>query len=91
MLQDFETDMSEDDLTHFEEITELHDYGLDEGISSVDEMKARCEANFENRCMHHHVFDLPLVVRALTHVGFKVELSERYLGSHIVAIASKRV
>ena len=57
MFEDFERDTQEDDLTHLPEILEKHDISLDPGVASADEFHRRSLDNFNNRCLHHHVFD----------------------------------
>ena len=42
-----------------------------------------------NRCVHHHVFDLPVVVNMLHYSVFRVEMAAGYIGSHIVVFAKK--
>lgn len=61
LLADYEMDVDEHDLTHLDEILELHDLDLDPPAGSLEQFKARSLKNFENRCLHHHVFDDQLV------------------------------
>jgi SAM-dependent methyltransferase len=69
-----ETDLAantgESDMTHLEEILALHDLEMDKPAGSPEQFRARCLHNAEVRCMHHHVFDLELLDRALRHNGF---------------------
>jgi len=57
ILSDFENNIEENDLSHIDEILALHDLNKDPGISIYQEFKNRSYKNFENRCLHHHVFD----------------------------------
>jgi len=57
MLEDYEFGRDERDLTHLEEILELHDLALDPAAGSKEEFRKRSLRNFESRCLHHHVFD----------------------------------
>ena len=52
----------EDDMTHLEEILELHDLARDPGAPSREVFEQRCRDNAHTRAMHHHVFDTRAVV-----------------------------
>lgn len=56
LLQDYESGIGEDDLSHLPEIRELHDYAMDVACGGKEKFLARAQKNFENRCLHHHVF-----------------------------------
>ena len=72
ILEDYEHDVDEHDLTHLQEILELHDLSLDKAAGSLDEFKQRSLKNYENRCLHHHVFDPGLVEKMCAHIGLNV-------------------
>lgn len=71
-LEDLERNVTEDDLTHLDEILRLHDLSLDPRAGSAEQFAARCRHNFRHRALHHHVFDLQLVEQMLRHVGVRV-------------------
>jgi hypothetical protein len=73
LLDDFQRQVDEHDMTHLEEILSLHDLSRDPAAGSAEQFKTRSLRNFENRCLHHHVFDLALACAALEHVGLKVQ------------------
>lgn len=74
---DFLNDVQEDDMTHLEEILELHDLSKDRPAGSPDDFRSRSLKNFNNRALHHHVFDRILLNDVLTEAGLKViNLSE---------------
>jgi hypothetical protein len=54
-----------------------------------DAFKARSERNFENRCFHHHVFDTPLAVRLVDHMGMQIRAVEAIRPMHILIVAQK--
>lgn len=89
LLQDFNAGTNEHDTTHFEEIFRLHDITKDAMINSSEELKMRTEANFTNRCVHHHVYSLELVRELLTHCGFKIEYQQKAPPFHLVTVAEK--
>jgi SAM-dependent methyltransferase len=57
MLADFEQNVGEEDLSHLPEILALHDLKRDRAAGTFAEFKTRSFDNFNNRCLHHHVFD----------------------------------
>jgi SAM-dependent methyltransferase len=89
MLEDFERDVGEDDLTHLDEILELHDLARDPLAGGPAAFRARALKNLENRGLHHHVFDAPLAVDMVGHAGFEVVQAETLRGFDIVVIGRK--
>jgi SAM-dependent methyltransferase len=79
MFQDFQQQTPEDDLFHLPEILEKHDFSLDPGSTSVD--------NFNNRCLHHHVFDESNSRELLVRSGLEVLAVEKALPNHIFLLA----
>ncbi|MDB5141267.1 MAG: hypothetical protein JWR12_3183 [Mucilaginibacter sp.] len=76
LFDDFNKDIKENDLTHFEEIISLHDLSYDYGIKNIDELKKRSMNNFTNRCLHHHVFDLNLMESIFKYFILTIKLKE---------------
>jgi len=72
LLDDFTHDIGEDDLTHLDEILALHDLSRDPAAGDLEQFRQRSLKNFENRTLHHHVFDVPLIEKMLNHVGFEI-------------------
>lgn len=88
LLQDYESNIAEDDLTHLDEILRLHDLSRDPQAGSIDQFKARSLKNFENRTLHHHVFDQGLATEILAFCGFAVQTSHSSHKDHF-ALAIK--
>ncbi len=86
LIKDYSENITENDETHFEEVIKLHDISMDAGVSSVDELRTRTYKNFENRCVHHHVFDQKLVNEMLAEAGFEI-ISLDLLQINIFALA----
>lgn len=86
---DLAANTGEDDMTHFEEIMALHDLELDEPAGSPEEFRERCLRNAEVRCMHHHVFDLALLARALRSTGFRPLYETDVWGLHVLIFARR--
>ena len=72
LLQDYERDVDEHDLTHLPEILQLHDLSMDPTSRGLQDFVARSKDNFRNRALHHHVFDNDLVVQMVSITGFKL-------------------
>lgn len=72
ILEDFNCNMAEDDLTHLEEILELHDLSMDLPAGNMQNFKARSLDNYRNRALHHHVFDLNLISLMLDYLELEV-------------------
>jgi predicted SAM-dependent methyltransferase len=87
LVEDFNRSIGEDDLTHLPEILELHDLIKDPGAGSFADFKIRSENNFENRCLHHHVFDTALLEAIFDWMNLRIQVVEPILPHHIIAIA----
>jgi SAM-dependent methyltransferase len=87
MIEDYERNTQEDDLSHLEEILISHDLKMDTAAGTVDDLRRRSLRNFENRCLHHHVFDEHNSRELLTAVGMQVLVVEQALPFHIFLLA----
>jgi SAM-dependent methyltransferase len=61
LLEDYTNEVNENDLTHLSEILKSHDLSLDKAAGSMDQFEKRSLDNYNNRCLHHHVFDFELL------------------------------
>lgn len=57
LKDDFINDVKEDDLTHLDEILELHDLAMDPPAGTKEQFRIRSLDNYHNRGLHQHVFD----------------------------------
>lgn len=73
LLDDFQSNVDEHDMTHLNEVLTLHDLARDSGAGDIDQFRVRSLRNFENRCLHHHVFNLPLVFEVMQHFDLSVQ------------------
>ncbi len=88
MLEDFERNIEEDDLTHVPEILEKHDLSMDPGAGTAEQFRERALNNFSNRCLHHHVFDKKNSRELLQRTGFNVRSVYLGLPCHICLVAT---
>ncbi len=88
---DFERDTREDDLTHLDEILSLHDLNQDLPAGTPEEFRERSLHNFENRCLHHHVFDPNLIPKIFSFGGFELIHELGGFPPHIIALGRRQV
>jgi SAM-dependent methyltransferase len=86
LIDDFERDTAEDDLTHLPEVLALHDVSQDPGARGVN-FRERAQRNAELRTIHHHVFDTRLAVAVVTTARLAVAAVELLRPYHIVMLA----
>jgi SAM-dependent methyltransferase len=89
IIDDYNNNTKEDDLTHLDEIMEFHDLKDDLGIESFSAFKERSLKNFENRSLHHHVFNTHLAVKLIDYVKMQILKVEPLKPYHIIIIAQK--
>lgn len=89
LIQDFDRQTGEGDLTHLEEILRHHDLSRDPGAGDFQFFQERSKRNIENRCLHHHVFDTRSAVEAINYMGLQILAVELFQPHHIVIIAKK--
>ena len=86
---DLAANTDDSDMTHLDEILALHDLEMDRPAGSPEEFRERCLRNLEARCMHHHVFDLPLLDRSLRHAKFHPLYRTDVWGLHVLIFARR--
>ena len=89
LVEDFNNNVGEDDMTHFDEIMDLHDLSLDPAAGDIINFRARSEQNLENRCFHHHVFNTPLCIELIDHIGLQIISVDTFVPNHILIVAKK--
>ena len=89
LIEDYRKNTDEHDSSHLPEILELHDLSMDPGAGTREEFVERSRRNYENRCLHHHVFTQESLVKAVSHVGFNVLMVTLHPPHHIVVICEK--
>ena len=89
LVQDYQNDVTEKDLTHLDEILKLHDFSLDPESGTLLEFTERSKNNDENRCLHHHVFNSHLVIELFDYLQLSIKAVEAIAPMHILVIAQK--
>lgn len=90
LLDDYNNNVGEKDLTHLPEILELHDLSIDKAAGSPDEFKQRALKNFENRCLHHHVFDFELLKEIYSFLNIEVVSTQFIKPYHQIIVGIKK-
>jgi SAM-dependent methyltransferase len=86
---DLEKNTPETDMTHLEEWLALVDLERAPEAKPFEAFKARSLKNYENRGMHHHVFDARAAVTLTDRAGFQIESVDLALPFHIIVLARK--
>jgi len=86
MHEDERSGTAEDDLTHLDEVLQLHDLARDPGAPSRDVFEQRCRENARTRGMHHHVFVTRSVIELCRDAGLTVQLIAPRLPFDIVCL-----
>jgi SAM-dependent methyltransferase len=87
---DFESNVTEGDLTHLQEILELHEMDMDPPAGSREQFRTRCLQNRSKRAMHHHVFSPELIIEMCSFLEMRVLNVAVERPYHIVVHAKKR-
>jgi SAM-dependent methyltransferase len=72
MIEDFEREVGEDDLTHLEETLRLHDRQRGGEPGDQESWAARRRANAATRLLHHHTFTTPSLLALLDYAGLEL-------------------
>lgn len=84
LLDDYNNNIDEHDLTHLNEILEMHDLKYDPLAGNFEDFRQRSMDNFNNRCLHHHVYDLDLLKKICTHFGLTTLVKASRTADHII-------
>ncbi len=90
LIEDFEHDIGEDDLSHLDEIVKLHDFNLDKPAGDIESFRDRSLNNYENRCLHQHVFDTKLAMEIFDYFNIKLISSDLFFPYHIILLGEKQ-
>jgi len=89
LRDDYTRDMGEDDMTHVEEFVTLWDYKKYPIANSIAEHRERYRNNFQQRLLHHHVFDLKSAKNLVEFAGWQVLAAERLRPNHLILFLQK--
>ena len=86
LVEDYQNQVGEDNLSHLEEILIYHDLSKDVRAGDLERFRARSLDNPRNRCMHQHVFDTYATIAMLDRAGVQLQQVEAIRPYHIVAV-----
>lgn len=93
LIDDFRNDVLEDDLTHLGEELLLHDLPMTPECGDRNFFMERSLRNFENRCLHQHVFDMDLLEQIFNYFSLSIirqdTLSSTVSGDYIIMGSKK--
>lgn len=89
LIDDFNERVDDRDLTHLPEILKLHDLSLDPEAGSYEQFLARSQKNFDNRCLHQHVFVTESWITILDHLNLEIVCLKAVLPLWIVVVGKK--
>ncbi len=89
MLEDYVQGTDETDMSHLQEVLELHDLAHQDETMTPEELRARCSKNEEHRWMHHHVFDERNSRALLETAGLSVQVVEFVRPHHLVLLGCR--
>lgn len=72
LLNAHKNNFDESNIDSLDEILDYHDIDLDPGVDSYEEFKNRSLKNFENRCLHHYVFDSNLIKQMFSYTNLRL-------------------
>lgn len=90
LVEDFINNTTEYDLTHLDEILKLHDLSMDPQAGNIEDFQRRSLDNFNNRTLHHHVFDLNTMASMLEYCGFDI-IQRSETNTNFVMLAIKKI
>jgi SAM-dependent methyltransferase len=85
LIEDYNNDIDESDLTHLEEVLALHDLRRDPQAGNFSSFKIRTLNNVTNRCMHHHVFNADVLKALIQYCGFQTLKQHSTATDHYIA------
>lgn len=89
LIQDMQNEVDEHDLSHLTEILKLHDLSMDPEAGTFENFVTRSKDNFNNRCLHHHVFATESVIYMIDYVVLKMLLVTTHPPHHIIILCQK--
>jgi len=90
LLDDYNNQVGEDDLTHLDEILEKHDLDMDPPAGNLDSFRKRSLKNYDNRTLHQHVFSTELLTQVTEYFAMDAILIETLPPCHVIMFSRKR-
>jgi SAM-dependent methyltransferase len=91
LIDDFNNNIREDDLTHLEETLKFHDLRLDPAAGTYEKFKKRSLDNYNNRALHQHIFDINIIVAMINYFNMELITINKALPFNIIVLAEKTI
>lgn len=86
ILNDYHNKVGEDDISDLSDIEKMHDYDMDPLCGGKNKFHDRALNNYNNRCLHHHVFNEKTLAEMFEYFGFSiVDLGELCFDYYCIA------
>jgi len=89
LIDDYNRNMQEDDMSHYDEIILKHDLRRDRQAGDLINFSERCKNNMTLRGMHQHVFDQQLAEKALFFTNFEL-FGIEYHDNNLILFCKKK-
>jgi SAM-dependent methyltransferase len=89
LINDFETNKEENDLSHLNEILELHDLTRDPRAGAFQNFENRSRENIRHRSLHHHVFTMDLLCELMNYTEMEILITHSSPTDHYIAASRK--
>lgn len=89
LLEDYKMDMAETDMSHLDDILRLHDFSRDPLSGGAAKFHERALSNYENRCLHQHVFDEQLLEEIFSYFEIRTVFKTFARPFHIIIMGRK--
>jgi predicted SAM-dependent methyltransferase len=76
LLKQYKNNVGEDDLSTLPEILENHDLTMDLAAGNYEQFKQRSLNNYNNRALHHYVYDMKLLMKLCDYLKCEYIYSE---------------
>lgn len=87
LLEDYENEVKESDLSHLDEILKYHDISMDIPAGTWEKFRERSLNNADNRCLHHHVFEHKVLEESAKYLDMEIIMSGIiYKGNNIIIL-----
>lgn len=90
LLDDYRNQVGEDDVTHVAEIIEKHDLQMDIPAGSKENFTQRSYNNFQNRCLHQHVFSFSLLTEIFDFLQIDIIRKDFLKPYHQIILGQKK-
>ena len=89
IIGDFNNLTEESDNTHFDEVINMHDLTNDSTVNSYEDHVKRTLNNLNTRIVHHHTFNMDLLIDLLKYCNFKIISTQSFKPYHLMVVAQK--